>query len=509
MKLIELLLNNGGSLMDIDANGCTGFEAAIFSGGHSNICDLLHEPLDYYDTGALCATVLKKMHWHMRRLLSLRSFGIPTDILESTAIGIAANMGDMNILRELLDHFPPGSNVIIPTLSESFRSYEKGLQKGLQYELCETSYHFWRETPDNLGSPLTLAALGGLRAVDATEELLRIGCEPDIFTWCTRATECLLKHRKRLDNCVTRPTIMPVQSPLLRPIFRGERQLIKSLVKAGADVNYHSKSLNGSARYCNSTPLNYAIESKDLDTITLLLEAGAKVNKRCPYMTPCNSPLKAAIKEKSPEIITCLLKAGADVNGDRDPPHYRHSPLQLAAKLGNLDVLDCLLEAGADVNAPGRFARGGTALQLAALHGYLGVVKQLIDLGAEINAPRSQEDGRTALEGAGEHGRLDVLELLFHHGVLTTGRGRRQYFVAVALAISEGRTAARDLLRDHHNWTEQDEALLHRVVEVTNAEDRMYKLDDYFGESDDFVRPDAYLDDEYDSGMETETDFLF
>ena len=119
---------------------------------------------------------------------------------------------------------------------------------------------------------------------------------------------------------------------LIAAAMRGDANMVRLLLSLGADPN--SKT-----RLDYYTPLSAAAGSKDMETLRLLLEAGAKTTRNGA------SPLVEAAKVGWQEGVQCLLDAGADVNAHlRD----RFNALETAASYGHLGIARLLIEAGAE-----------------------------------------------------------------------------------------------------------------------------------------------------------------
>ena len=105
-------------------------------------------------------------------------------------------------------------------------------------------------------------------------------------------------------------------TPLMKASSKGDSKQVAQLIQQGADLN--------ATDYCGRTALFFAIRWNKLDTVKLLLTAGANVNvletKISPPLTlsgACmgESPLMHAVYYgASIDIIQALLDAGADVN---------------------------------------------------------------------------------------------------------------------------------------------------------------------------------------------------
>lgn len=175
----------------------------------------------------------------------------------------------------------------------------------------------------------------------------------------------------------------------------------------------------------------------------------------------CPTALQAAASNENEKVVEFLLEAGTSVNeAPADEPIdncFPRTALQAAVDKGNMRLTNLFIERGACVNAPAGEDSGATALQLACIHGYLTISLHLLELGADVNARGAERNGRTALEGAAEHGRIDTIQLLLNHGACTDGMYREQYLKAVLYAQNNRHFAAAALLKEHREWTAEDE----------------------------------------------------
>lgn len=165
------------------------------------------------------------------------------------------------------------------------------------------------------------------------------------------------------------------ESLLMLAAYYHHPAIVEDLIKAGADVN---------AKNDYYTVLEFAFfqDSPDVDTIELLLEAGANIP---------DEALRYAIRSRNSEIVKLFLQKGADISV------REWSPLVVACRDGGYDIIQLLLKAGADVNAKDKF--GDTALMEA---GNLRNIKLLLEAGANnVNAKNSK--GETALMKAIDH----------------------------------------------------------------------------------------------------------
>lgn len=144
-----------------------------------------------------------------------------------------------------------------------------------------------------------------------------------------------------------------IQHQLLNYIEQGDLDQIRSLIAAGADVNFRGNDPDG------ETTLNRAIAAEQPGIVRLLIKAGADVNSV--GRLSGWSPLMAA--HEQPLILQELIAAGADVNA-RSVVRELVSPLSgekirrggetalhFAAAANNSEAIRILIDAGADVEA--------------------------------------------------------------------------------------------------------------------------------------------------------------
>ncbi len=158
------------------------------------------------------------------------------------------------------------------------------------------------------------------------------------------------EHLKELVSYGIDSYDIALYTPLMIAAEYGYTEIAKTLLNLGSDYG-----AQGSLLY---TALHYASESKDnLDVITLLVEAGADVNKQTRRGL---TPLMIASNE--PEVLSYLIQNGADVNAETG--YSGISALQNAAEDANLESVKILVDAGADVHG-GQGESPGGALEEA------------------------------------------------------------------------------------------------------------------------------------------------
>jgi len=209
----------------------------------------------------------------------------------------------------------------------------------------------------------------------------------------------------------------------------------------GAAVGFGGGGGRGQANAMDGgalTPLIYAVRSNDLDSVKVLLAAGADINQVSGYGW---SPLLVATQNRYYKLGAYLLDHGADVNLANKG---LWTPLYLATDNRNIESGDYPVRKG-DMD-------------------HLDYIKLLIDKGANINARIKDstqtrtvftnqwldENGATAFLRASQSGDIVLMKLLLAHGAdpkIATVLGVTALQVASGIGWVEGIT---------YEWSPQD-----------------------------------------------------
>ena len=156
-------------------------------------------------------------------------------------------------------------------------------------------------------------------------------------------------------------------------------------------------------RAANLPPLSTAVVKGFVDDVAKQIADGADVNER---VAGRGTPLILAATYGHLEIATLLLDAGADVNRreTRSPRDLMRTPLTAAARNGHLEIAELLLDNGARVDAAP--TGDATALMEAADNDHEGIVALLLDRGADVNLA-IDGDGN-AIIAAARGGNVDI-----------------------------------------------------------------------------------------------------
>jgi ankyrin repeat protein len=212
----------------------------------------------------------------------------------------------------------------------------------------------------------------------------------------TRSTKWLVAGSMLLTGAVA---MGAADSALMDAVKRGDTAGVKALLAKKVDVNAPGVD--------TSTPLDWAVESNNLEMVNLLIDAGANVNSETRYKI---TPLSLACKNGNAAIIERLLKAGVDSNSTSEEGQ---TALMTAALNGKVDAIKMLLAHGAKVNATEPY-KGQTALMWAAGEGNSDAAALLIEFGGDVKA--KSKAGFTALLFAVMNNQIPAVKILLEHG---------------------------------------------------------------------------------------------
>ncbi|KAG8184304.1 hypothetical protein JTE90_008988 [Oedothorax gibbosus] len=222
------------------------------------------------------------------------------------------------------------------------------------------------------------------------------------------------------------------KTPLMEAAEQGNTEIVKLLLQHGADVNAQicqDKKKATKIKACDmkpqtelqqqqlqqqlqqqqpvpegNTPLIFACAAGHVDTVRLLLDAGASLEV---HNENGHTPLMETASAGHVEVAKLLVERGASINTHSN--EFKESALTLACYKGHLEMVRFLLEAGADREH--KTDEMHTALMEASMDGHVEVARLLLDSGAQVNMPADSFESPLTLAACGGHVELAMLLL--------------------------------------------------------------------------------------------------
>jgi ankyrin repeat protein len=149
---------------------------------------------------------------------------------------------------------------------------------------------------------------------------------------------------ERADKVKLLRNLLPAERARFEERFKSQADLyftmVQELVQAGADVNNIVASVS---------PLYWAADSGDFETVRLLLQAGADPNLA--RNLPRNMPLHQVCRGGFVEIAECLLKAGADVKMTNEEGRTALEELRQKTKSYEIEIWEKAIQQGTKVDS--------------------------------------------------------------------------------------------------------------------------------------------------------------
>ncbi|KAL8191465.1 UNVERIFIED_CONTAM: hypothetical protein K2H54_073828 [Gekko kuhli] len=405
---VRLLLENGASVNQRDANGRTLLASAAHSGNHEVAGLLLARgaQVEVPDRHGQTPLTLAARQGHTKVLLCLLAHGASVDRPDRegwTALRAAAWGGHSEALGVLLR-----AGASVDCADTEGRTALRAAAWGGHEDIVDTLLQHGAgvNRADTEGrTALIAAAYMGHRAIVAL----------------------LLAHGAHVDHAdVDGRTALSVAA-LCVPASRGYAKVVELLLEHGASPGHMDRD--------GMTPLLVAAYEGHADVVELLLEAGAEVDEA--DSAGC-TPLLAAASMGHRAVVDSLLLWGAAVDAlDSEG----RTVLGVAAGQGSEAVAKALLGRGLDENH--RDGLGWTPLHLAAWQGHARTCAVLLEAAARVAEPN--RDGRVPLTLAAQEGHVDVVRLLLERCSPIDHVGY-DGLSALALAMLGGHRATAELL---------------------------------------------------------------
>lgn len=263
-------------------------------------------------------------------------------------------------------------------------------------------------------------------------------------------------------NLSDRPNQKLGKTPLMCAAQNNHADIARCLLKSGAAIDTKDKR--------GQTALFYAVETEATETVEVLIEAGADVQKKSWDGTPfeiaayTNHRISKLVTEADKQSTSPQSKAarvemmsaaafGGNATLIRELLHQGVSPdavdedggstLMMAAAKGHSTIVQILLAAGATVDLAD--CAGETALFKAAYWGKADTIELLISAGADVN--RANSSKMTPLMSALAWNSVESVKLLLKAGANATVRNSDGRTV-LAIALAEGKSAIAQTLKD-------------------------------------------------------------
>jgi len=217
-----------------------------------------------------------------------------------------------------------------------------------------------------------------------------------------RRLKVFLDHRPKEEVAKLVTAKTNGATPLVLSCRNGHHEVVQYLVdrceanvEQAGSVTFDGETIEG------APPLWCAAAAGHLEIVKLLVKSGANVNST----TKTNStPLRAACFDGHFEIVKYLVEHNADIEVAN---RHGHTCLMIACYKGHFKIARYLIDIGADVNR--KSVKGNTALHDCAESGSLEIMKLLISSGARIDVDAY---GMTPLLAASVTGHLHIVEHL-------------------------------------------------------------------------------------------------
>ena len=190
-------------------------------------------------------------------------------------------------------------------------------------------------------------------------------------------------------------------TPLWFAMQSNKTDVVDMLLAGHADPN--ALVMSGDASRFSETPLQFAVQQCDLQIVSLLIAAGARIDAK--GTTGCTA-LHFAARGNHLDTIRLLIEKGADLNV-RDKEGA--SPLDNAVWRGSLDTVAILLAHGAQLNVSDT-QTGATPINEAAFLGNAAFVQYLLQFHPDLGI--RDKRGYSPLDNAIRMGKEDAALLL-------------------------------------------------------------------------------------------------
>jgi len=176
------------------------------------------------------------------------------------------------------------------------------------------------------------------------------------------------------------------KTALMAAVKMDARDCVELLLEAKADVNIVDSD--------NATALRNTIEHGDVETLKLLVAAGAQ--PEIGYSV-YDSPLYAALASHTSEILDVLLSAKAHIDMSKLTKHNTR-PLEKIVRRGKTQIMQQLVDAGLDLSQSRNLS--AYVIHTAVKNNDERMLRLLVRAGAPVDAVDLSRTNRTSLMSA-------------------------------------------------------------------------------------------------------------
>ena len=388
--IIRLVVESGGSLLEKNGQGETGYQLAERRRGQQWLKLEVYESFLFY-LDAICAGDHVTVKTHLCQDVHV----MDKDCDENTGLHAACRAGQKDIADLLIQL---GTDVNIKNyygdtgLHEACRAGQTDIadlliQLGADVNIKNSDHHTPLYCAYQSSSPSLVSLL--VKSGSEVSRVLQTVLQGDADT---------------LRTLIQQGADVNQQDPIMKcsllhvACLMGHRDLVTCLVQQGAQVS----AVDGGS----CTPVHLACGQGDTQIVQYLITHRAGVNvvnsdKVTPLHTACSKGLT--------EIAKYIITQGADVNVVN---RNKVTPLHIACSKGLTEIAKYLITQGADVNVVN--SDKVTPLHIACSKGLTEIVKSLITQGADVNVVNS--DKVTLLHISCEKGHSEEALCLLQHG---------------------------------------------------------------------------------------------
>ncbi|RVD85294.1 uncharacterized protein DFL_003620 [Arthrobotrys flagrans] len=211
-------------------------------------------------------------------------------------------------------------------------------------------------------------------------------------------------------------------SPLYLAVDQGHPNMVRELIKYGADVNVETAEGLW-------TPLHESVKKGYLEITEMLLRAGADPNAASDDGITC---FHCCWRTGSVSLASLLLSHGADINAKRKD---QFTALHYACFEGRRELAEFLVANGANMEDETR--EGFSPLQLTMMRNHWGIADLLIKNGADVN--HKDRKSWTPLHRAASIGHTHIVEMLVAVKGIDLEARNDQFTTAVNEAVKNNR----------------------------------------------------------------------